>query len=161
MRCCQQTVGSGVVFARVAIPEMLKEGYNRRLAAGVVAAGGTLATLIPPSAILVIYAIIVEESVGQLLLAGFLPGIVSALIYGLIIVSIVSFKPEMGPKTRIYSFKEKMVSLPATVPIFSVIIIIFGGRKIPELMRGIGKGIKEFKSETKDDEENSDTKSQL
>ena len=85
-----------------------------------VAAGGTLATLIPPSAILVIYAIIVEESVGQLLLAGFLPGIVSALIYGLIIVSIVSFKPEMGPKTRIFSFKEKIVSLPATVPIFQL-----------------------------------------
>ena len=120
------STATAAVFARVAIPEMLKEGYNRRLAAGVVAAGGTLATLIPPSAILVIYAIIVEESVGQLLLAGFLPGIVSALIYGLIIVSIVFFKPEMGPKTRIYSFKEKMVSLPATVPIFSVIIIIFG-----------------------------------
>jgi TRAP-type C4-dicarboxylate transport system permease large subunit len=67
-----------------------------------------------------------EESVGQLLLAGFLPGIVSAVIYGLIIVSIVSFKPDMGPKTRIYSFKEKIVSLPSTVPIFSVIIIIFG-----------------------------------
>ena len=80
------STATAAVFARVAIPEMLKEGYNRRLAAGVVAAGGTLATLIPPSAILVIYAIIVEESVGQLLLAGFLPGIVSALIYGLIIV---------------------------------------------------------------------------
>ena len=120
------STATAAVFSRVAIPEMLKDGYNRRLAAGVVAAGGTLATLILPSAILVIYAIIVEESVGQLLLAGFLPGIVSALIYGLIIVSIVSFKPEMGPKTRIFSFKEKIVSLPATVPIFSVIIIIFG-----------------------------------
>ena len=120
------STATAAVFARVAIPEMLREGYNRKLAAGVVAAGGTLATLIPPSAILVIYAIIVEESVGQLLLAGFLPGIVSAIIYGLIIVSIVSFKPDMGPKTRIYSFKEKIVSLPSTVPIFSVIIIIFG-----------------------------------
>jgi tripartite ATP-independent transporter DctM subunit len=108
------STATAAVFARVAIPEMLKDGYDKKLAAGVVAAGGTLATLIPPSAILVIYAIIVEESVGQLLLAGFLPGIVSALIYGL------------GPKTRIFSFKEKIVSLPGTVPIFSVIIIIFG-----------------------------------
>ena len=99
------STATAAVFARVAIPEMLREGYDRKLAAGVVAAGGTLATLI---------------------LAGFLPGIVSALIYGLIIVGIVSFKPSMGPKTRVYSFKEKMVSLPATVPIFSVIIIIFG-----------------------------------
>lgn len=75
------STATAAVFARVAIPEMLRDGYNRKLAAGVVAAGGTLATLIPPSAILVIYAIIVEESVGQLLLAGFLPGIVLSLIH--------------------------------------------------------------------------------
>ena len=65
---------------------MLANGYEKKLAAGVVAAGGTLATLIPPSAILVIYALIVEESVGALLLAGFLPGIVSAIIYAAIII---------------------------------------------------------------------------
>jgi tripartite ATP-independent transporter DctM subunit len=81
------STATAAVFSRVAIPDMLKAGYDKRLAAGVVAAGGTLATLIPPSAILVIYAIIVEESVGMLLVAGFLPGIVSALIYcGLIVV---------------------------------------------------------------------------
>ena len=75
------STATAAVFSRVAIPEMLKNGYDKRLAAGVVAAGGTLASLIPPSAILVIYAIIVEESVGQLLLAGFIPGIISAVIY--------------------------------------------------------------------------------
>ncbi|MEO1154806.1 MAG: TRAP transporter large permease subunit, partial [Pseudomonadota bacterium] len=76
------SVATSAVFARIAIPEMLRENYDKRFAAGVVAAGGTLASLIPPSAILVIYAIIVEQSVGKLLLAGFLPGMVSALIYG-------------------------------------------------------------------------------
>ena len=69
------STATAAVFSRVAIPEMLKEGYDKKLAAGVVAAGGTLASLIPPSAILIIYAIIVEESVGALLVAGFLPGI--------------------------------------------------------------------------------------
>ena len=67
------STATAAVFSRVAIPDMLKNGYDKRLTAGVVAAGGTLASLIPPSAILVIYAIIVEQSVGKLLLAGFLP----------------------------------------------------------------------------------------
>ena len=64
------SVATSAVFARIAIPEMLKIGYDKKFAAGVVAAGGTLASLIPPSAILVIYAIIVEQDVGLLLLAG-------------------------------------------------------------------------------------------
>ena len=75
------SVATAAVFARIAIPEMLAIGYNKRFAAGVVAAGGTLASLIPPSAILVIYAIIVEQDVGKLLLAGFIPGAFSAVIY--------------------------------------------------------------------------------
>src|SRR5690606_1800747 len=75
------SVATAAVFARVAVPDMLRYGSSRRLAAGVVAAGGTLASLIPPSALLVIYAIIVEESVGALLVAGFLPGVVSAAVY--------------------------------------------------------------------------------
>lgn len=120
------STATAAVFSRVAIPEMLAEGYNKRLAAGVVAAGGTLATLIPPSAILVIYAIIVEESVGKLLLAGFLPGVVSAIIYAAIIMTTVAIRPESGPKSRIFTMKEKVSSLPGTFPIFGVIIIIFG-----------------------------------
>ena len=75
------SVATAAVFARIAIPEMLKIGYNKQFAAGVVAAGGTLASLIPPSAILVIYAIIVEQDVGKLLLAGFIPGAFSAVVY--------------------------------------------------------------------------------
>ena len=82
------SVATAAVFARIAIPEMLKIGYRKEFAAGVVAAGGTLASLIPPSAILVIYAIIVEQNVGKLLLAGFVPGAFSALIYGILIVGI-------------------------------------------------------------------------
>lgn len=120
------STATAAVFSRIAIPEMLNEGYNPRLAAGVVAAGGTLATLIPPSAILVIYAIIVEESVGQLLLAGFLPGMVSALIYAGIIILTVMLKPESGPKSRVFTLGEKVKSLPGTFPIFAVVFIIFG-----------------------------------
>jgi tripartite ATP-independent transporter DctM subunit len=119
------STATAAVFARVAIPDMLKYGYSRTLAAGVVAAGGTLASLIPPSAILVIYAIIVEESVGKLLIAGFLPGIVSAIIYAILIVVICKMKPELGRPITGYSWSERISSLPGATPVFLVVIIIF------------------------------------
>ena len=118
------STATAAVFSRVAIPEMLKEGYDKKLAAGVVAAGGTLASLIPPSAILIIYAIIVEESVGALLLAGFLPGIFSAIVYGGIIIIRAKMNPDLGPPGRRYSFNEKMKALPGIIPIAIVITVL-------------------------------------
>ena len=118
------STATAAVFSRVAIPEMLKYGYDKKLAAGVVAAGGTLASLIPPSAILVIYAIIVEESVGQLLLAGFLPGLVSALIYAGIIIVWAKFKPMDAPAVKGYTWPDRIKSLPGISPIFFVVFII-------------------------------------
>ncbi|CUH65873.1 Neu5Ac permease [Thalassovita gelatinovora] len=118
------STATSAVFARVAVPEMLKYGYDRKLAAGVVAAGGTLATLIPPSAILVIYAIIVEESVGKLLLAGFLPGLVSAIVYALIIILWAMFRPHEAPAVPSSTWKERAVSLPPLMPIMLVVAII-------------------------------------
>ncbi|HBQ35291.1 MAG TPA: C4-dicarboxylate ABC transporter permease, partial [Rhodobacteraceae bacterium] len=120
------SVATSAVFARIAIPEMLKVGYDKRFAAGVVAAGGTLASLIPPSAILVIYAIIVEQDVGKLLLAGFIPGAVSALIYGALIVGLALTIPNFGPSVSGYTWAERFKSLPPAAPIaFVVFIIIF------------------------------------
>ncbi|HSG75485.1 MAG TPA: TRAP transporter large permease [Burkholderiales bacterium] len=119
------STATAAVFARVAVPDMLKAGYDKRLAAGVVAAGGTLATLIPPSALLVIYAIIVEESVGALLVAGFLPGLVSALIYVALIVIMAKLNPKLGAAIRGYSWRERWKSVPGTAPIIAVVVIIF------------------------------------
>ena len=118
------STATAAVFSRVAIPEMLKYGYDKKLAAGVVAAGGTLASLIPPSAILVIYAIIVEESVGQLLLAGFLPGLVSALIYAAIIIAWAKYKPQDAPAVKGYTWTDRIKALPGISPIFFVVFII-------------------------------------
>jgi tripartite ATP-independent transporter DctM subunit len=119
------STATSAVFARVAIPDMLKYGYSKTMAAGVVAAGGTLASLIPPSAILVIYAIIVEESVGKLLLAGFVPGIVSAIIYALLIIGMCKAKPELGRAITGYSWADRFASLPGAMPVFVVVAIIF------------------------------------
>ncbi len=118
------SVATAAVFARVAIPEMLKIGYDKRFAAGVVAAGGTLASLIPPSAILVIYAIIVEQDVGKLLLAGFIPGVFSALIYGILIIGLALSIKNFGPPVRGFTWKERFASLPPALPIVAVVVII-------------------------------------
>ena len=119
------STATAAVFSRVAVPDMLKAGYDKRLAAGVVAAGGTLATLIPPSAILVIYAIIVEESVGRLLVAGFVPGIVSALIYVGLIVLMATFRPNLGRPIRGFTWPQRWRAVPGTFPIAAVVVIIF------------------------------------
>ena len=117
------STATAAVFSRVAIPHMLDAGYDRRLAAGVVAAGGTLASLIPPSAILVIYAIIVEESVGTLIMAGFVPGVVSALIYAALIIGQCKINPDLGRPIPSAPMKEKIASLPGTLPIIAVVAI--------------------------------------
>lgn len=119
------STAAAAVFARVAIPEMLKAGYARPLAAGVVAAGATLDSLIPPSILLVVYGIIVEQSIGKLLIAGFVPGVVSALVYSAIIVLRCTWQPELGPRITGYNWPQRFQSLPATAPLFLVIGIIF------------------------------------
>ena len=119
------STATAAVFSRVAIPHMLANGYDQRLAAGVVAAGGTLASLIPPSAILVIYAIIVEESVGKLIMAGFIPGVISALIYAALIIGQCVWKPEMGKPIASPPLGERFKTLPGTLPIFFVVGVIF------------------------------------
>ncbi|MFC2967110.1 TRAP transporter large permease [Acidimangrovimonas pyrenivorans] len=120
------SVATAAVFARIAIPEMISVGYNKKFAAGVVAAGGTLASMIPPSAILVIYAIIVEQDVGKLLLAGFIPGMVSALIYAALIVGLALTIPKFGPPVGGFSWRQRFAALPGALPIaFVIVIIIF------------------------------------
>ena len=136
------SVATSAVFARIAIPEMLKLGYDKRFAAGVVAAGGTLASLIPPSAILVIYAIIVEQSVGALLLAGFIPGFVSALIYGGLVVFMAKTNKNLGPPVTGFTWKERLEVIPNAFPImfvvFIIIFCIYGGWGTPTEAGALG-----------------------
>lgn len=136
------SVATSAVFARIAVPEMLTLGYNKRFAAGVVAASGTLASLIPPSAILVIYAIIVEQDVGALLMAGFLPGAFSALVYGALVIFLAITNKNFGPPVRGFSWKQRFESLPAAMPIFFVVgiivVCIYGGVGTPTEAGSLG-----------------------
>ena len=89
-----------------------------------VAAAGTLASLIPPSAILVIYAIIVEQDVGALLLAGFIPGVFSAFVYTALIIGMALTIKDFGPRVTGFTWKQRFASLPPALPIVAVVVII-------------------------------------
>ena len=136
------SLATSAVFAKIAVPEMLKLGYDKKFAAGVVAASGTLASLIPPSAILVIYAIIVEQDVGTLLMAGFLPGITSAFIYAGLVIFMAKINKNFGPPIRGYSWKQRFQSIPETLPVFAVVAIIivciYGGVGTPTEAGSLG-----------------------
>jgi tripartite ATP-independent transporter DctM subunit len=121
------STASAAVMGKVAIPEMKKYHYDDKVAAGVVAASGTLASLIPPSAILVVFGVIVEESIGKLLIGGFLPGILSAFIYALMLYFWARIKPEMAPVTSEFSLPEALRSLKYVWGIGLLFILVIGG----------------------------------
>jgi tripartite ATP-independent transporter DctM subunit len=117
---------SGAMGA-VAIPEMNKHGYSKALAAGSVAAGGTLGILIPPSLCFIVYGTIVEESITKLFIAGILPGILLTLAFVAVTLIQVGINPEMGPAGPCSSWKQRLYSLKATGLMAVLFILLIGG----------------------------------
>ncbi len=125
---CGSTIVNAAVFTRMAMPEMTKFGYDKRLSAGCIAASGTLASLIPPSILMVIYAVITEQSVAQLLVAGLIPGIISAAIYMLGIYLMVKRRPSLAPIPDIKITRaERWRSLQGVWGIAFLFILVIGG----------------------------------
>jgi C4-dicarboxylate transporter DctM subunit len=124
---CGSSIATGATMASVALPEMRKLGYSGALSTGCLAAGGTLGILIPPSIILVIYAIITEQSIGDLFLAALIPGIIATFYYIAAILIYVRLKPESGPAGKRYGWKERFRSLKFVWPIVAIFIIVIGG----------------------------------
>jgi len=117
------SVASAAATASIAIPEMEKHGYKTHVAAGVVTVAGTLAIMIPPSIGLVIYAMITENSISKMLIAGIIPGIMTALVYILGVMIWQKVSPEsMPPVTNRYSWKERF---NAILPIWPFLILVF------------------------------------
>lgn len=98
---CGSSVATASTMARVALPEMLKKGYSGKLAAGCIAAGGTLGVLIPPSGILVVYSIATNVSLVKLFVAALVPGILTAIIYVIGIIIWVKLQPEIAPDPKL------------------------------------------------------------
>ena len=125
---CGSTVVNAAVFTRIALPEMTRYGYDKRLSAGCVAASGTLASLIPPSILMVIYAIITEQSVATLMVAGLVPGILSAVIYMGGIYVRVRINPKIAPIPDIkISRRERWESLYGVWGITFLFALVIGG----------------------------------
>jgi tripartite ATP-independent transporter DctM subunit len=125
------SIAAAAVMARLAIPEMLKQKYDKALAAGVCASGGTLDALIPPSISFVIYGIFAEVSVVKLLLAGILPGLLTAAIYMIMIVVRCWLNPSLAPpvvfEDRQALERERWDSLMGIWPILVLILGVIGG----------------------------------
>ena len=109
---CGSTLATAATFAGIAIPEMDRYGYDKRLSTGVVASVGTLGMLIPPSIVLIIYGIVVEQSIGRLFLAGILPGLLIALFFLFIIYGWVKINPAIAPRAEKVALPERLRALP-------------------------------------------------
>ncbi len=123
--------GSGPATAAtmttVALPEMKKYNYSDELASGTVAAGGSLGMLIPPSVVFIVYALMTEQSIGALFLAGILPGIIISLIFCLTIYIKCKRNPALGPACKRHSFKERIKSLSGVIEILLLFFFVMGG----------------------------------
>jgi C4-dicarboxylate transporter DctM subunit len=125
------SVAAAAVMARLAVPEMLKHKYDKGLATGVCASGGTLDALIPPSITFVIYGIFAEVSIVKLLLAGILPGILTASVYMVMIVTRAMLNPKLAPPVEFPDsdalWRERWSSLGEIWPIIVLILGVIGG----------------------------------
>ena len=125
---CGSTIVNAAVFTKMAMPEMTKFGYDKRLSAGCIAASGTLASLIPPSILMIIYAVITEQSVARLLVAGLVPGFLSAAVYMLGIYIVAKARPDLAPIPNVtITRRERWESLKGVWGISFLFILVIGG----------------------------------
>jgi C4-dicarboxylate transporter, DctM subunit len=128
---CGSSPATTATFASVAVPEMERFGYSKKLSAGTVAVAGTLGVLIPPSVSLIVFGIITEQSIGKLFLAGLLPGLLIAFFFALVILVWCRIDPTLGPKGKASSWKERLASLTEVIWPMVIFIVVIGG-----LMKG-------------------------
>ena len=121
------SLASAVTMGRVALPEMKRYGYHPRLATGCVAAGGTLGILIPPSTGFIIYALLTEESIGQLFLAGVFPGIVLTGLFMATIALMTWWRPDLGPKAERHSWAERARAVVQSGALVGIVFVVLGG----------------------------------
>ena len=124
---CGSTSATAATMASVALPEMKKYRYDPALATGVVAAGGSLGILIPPSTIFIIYGIMTEQSIGKLFMAGVLPGILLTVLFILTIVVWTRLRPDLCVPAPKASLRERIASLTGLIETFILFLLVMGG----------------------------------
>jgi tripartite ATP-independent transporter DctM subunit len=121
------SIASAVTMGKVCLPEMERYGYHPRLATGTVAAGGTLGILIPPSTAFIVYAILTEESVGRLLLAGLIPGILLAALFVATVAIWTRIDPSLGPPAPRATSAARMKAITQSGPMVAIVGASIGG----------------------------------
>ena len=121
------SLATAITIGKVALPEMQRYRYDPRLATGAVAAGGTLGILIPPSTGFIIYALLTEQSIGKLFLAGFLPGILLASLFVVAIVILTAIHAEYGPPGKRASWSERFAAFGSASPMLAIAFVSIGG----------------------------------
>lgn len=122
------SLASAVTMGRVALPQMKRFRYDDSLSTGVIAAGGTLGILIPPSAGFIVYSILTEESIGRLFMAGILPGMILTGLFIVAVTVLTHLKPGLAPSSRVrVSSAEKLSSLRRGLWIVGIILVTIGG----------------------------------
>ena len=121
------SLATSATMGTVALPEMRRYGYKDTLATGSIAAGGTIGILIPPSVILIIYGVLVEQSIAELFFAGIIPGLISLLYYVIAILIWTRLKPDLGPRGPKYKMGERVRSLADTWEVIGLFVLVMGG----------------------------------
>jgi tripartite ATP-independent transporter DctM subunit len=124
------SAAAAALFSKLAYPEMVKAGYDKRLAAGCIAASGTMAAMIPPSITLVIYGLLAKQSIGRLLIGGIGPGILECVTYMGLVYGIARLRPKYAPIEKIehrLSFKQKVIKTSTLIPIGIIFLFAVGG----------------------------------
>jgi tripartite ATP-independent transporter DctM subunit len=139
---CGSSVATAATFSSVAYPEMRRFGYPQSFATGVIAAGGTLGAMLPPSTVLAVYAILTQQDIGKLFMAGIIPGILAMLMYVLTIVIIVRVRPDWLPRGEQKTWPERLDGLKDVwAPVLLFVFVIgglYGGFFTPTEAGGVG-----------------------
>jgi C4-dicarboxylate transporter DctM subunit len=128
---CGSSPATAATFASVAVPEMDRYNYDKKLSAGIVATVGTLGILMPPSVTLIVFGIITEQSIGKLFLAGIIPGLTIAFFFIVIIYGWCKINPSLGPKGEKSTWGERWKSTPEIIWVLVIFLLVVGG-----LMKG-------------------------
>ena len=128
---CGSSPATAATFASVAVPEMERYQYDKKLSTGIVATVGTLGILMPPSVTLIVFGIITEQSIGKLFLAGIIPGLIIAFFFILVIYGWCKINPLLGPKGERSTWGERASSLPEVIWVVIIFLLVVGG-----LMKG-------------------------
>lgn len=127
---CGSTLATVGTFSGLAIPEMDRYGYKKELSSGTVASVSTIGMILPPSTVLIIYGLQVEQSIGRLFLAGILPALMISVLFMAVIAGWVMWKPEIAPRAEKGTWKDRLAAIPEALILLVVFGIVIGGMMV-------------------------------